>query len=75
MKVTVRRLRRIIRESLAQFDPPGSPKREHPAMADTAYRDHPEYRAGSKDASMGINPVEDPSPEYQAGYRAAMQEW
>ncbi len=64
-----------IEEALAGFAPGGGPERTHPAQDPDAFADHPDYRAGSKDASEGISPPEDASDEYRAGYDSARQEW
>ncbi|MBO90266.1 MAG: hypothetical protein CMP14_12155 [Rickettsiales bacterium] len=64
-----------LEEALAGFAPGGGPKRSHPAQDPDTFADHPDYRAGSKDASEGITPPEDASEEYRAGYDSAMQEW
>ena len=75
MRVTLRQLRMLIRESLAQFDPGGMPQRSYPTEPARAFPDHPDYRAGVKDASRGVPPPAGASDEYQAGYDSTMEEW
>jgi hypothetical protein len=64
-----------LEEALAGFDPGGMPERSHISQDPDAYADHPDYRAGSKDADEGVTPPEDPSEEYMSGYDSARQEW
>ena len=64
-----------VKEALAGFAPGGMPERSHPSQDPDAYADHPDYRAGSKDASEGVTPPKDASEEYMSGYDSAMQDW
>ena len=75
MRLTVRQLRMLIRESLTQFDPGGGPARSYPVDPTQAFQDHPDYKAGVQDAKRGVPAPEDPGEEYQAGYDSAMEEW
>ncbi len=75
MQITLRQLRMLIRESLTQFDPGGGAPRSYPTDPAGAFQDHPDYRAGMKDASRGVSPPASASDEYHAGYDSTMEEW
>ena len=64
-----------LEEALAGFTPGGMPARHHVSQDPDAFADHPDYHAGSKDASEGVTPPADAGEEYMAGYDSARQEW